>query len=234
MGDAYFFSFADMIEELSPKRTLHHEERPKIRHAFFIAFVLGVSTILTNLFSMGSTGGLKREDHIYPPPDGSVPTPYIRTHSTYSGPALDFNTTSTLNGLNEQSNIVTQSKSTQEAISPDFYIVGFPKCGTTTLLYAFQKHNDTAIPSHEFCTLEKKSYDLTKAVDEMKIALQEMRGSAKLKRGFKCPMGIRDGLGIQRLGKYSPKTKLIVGVRHPVRFFESFYNYRVTEMYNNN
>jgi hypothetical protein len=46
-------------------------------------------------------------------------------------------------------------------------------------------------------------------------------------------MGVRLVRGIQRLSKEFNSTKLIIGVRHPVKFFQSFYNYRVTEMYDN-
>ena len=45
-------------------------------------------------------------------------------------------------------------------------------------------------------------------------------------------MSIRNMNGIQLLNKKVPNTKLIIGVRHPVLFFQSFYNYRVSEMYN--
>lgn len=31
----------------------------------------------------------------------------------------------------------------------DFFIIGFPKCGTTALLYAFRKNNETVIPAVE-------------------------------------------------------------------------------------
>jgi hypothetical protein len=36
----------------------------------------------------------------------------------------------------------TQSK---EKARLDFIVAGFPKCGTTTLLYAFLRHNETRI-----------------------------------------------------------------------------------------
>jgi hypothetical protein len=51
-------------------------------------------------------------------------------------------------------------------------------------------------------------------------------------RGIKCPMAISDTTGIQLISANFRYTKIIVGVRHPVSFFQSFYNYRITEMYN--
>jgi hypothetical protein len=53
-----------------------------------------------------------------------------------------------------------------------------------------------------------------------------------IRRGIKCPMAISDTTGIQLIASNFRYTKIIVGVRHPVLFFQSFYNYRITEMHN--
>ena len=50
------------------------------------------------------------------------------------------------------------------------------------------------------------------------------------KRSFKCPTAIYNYKSLVRLEKLDPKTKLIVGMRHPVHMLQSFYNYRVTEI----
>ncbi len=47
-----------------------------------------------------------------------------------------------------------------------------------------------------------------------------------VRRGIKCPMAIRDTRGIQLISSSFKHTRIIVGLRHPVSLFESFYNYR--------
>ena len=53
-------------------------------------------------------------------------------------------------------------------------------------------------------------------------------------RGYKSPFDITNRLthgrklgAMDYMRQYFPKTKLIVGVRHPIRWFESFYNFRL-------
>jgi hypothetical protein len=49
------------------------------------------------------------------------------------------------------------------------------------------------------------------------------------KTGYKSPHDIVDPKVHQALATYFPNTRLIVGVRHPIHWFESFYNYRIRE-----
>jgi len=44
-------------------------------------------------------------------------------------------------------------------------------------------------------------------------------------RGYKAPNDIRTPAALEALRKYWPETKLIVGLRHPVKWFESYYNF---------
>lgn len=46
-------------------------------------------------------------------------------------------------------------------------------------------------------------------------------------------MAVRNMIGIDRLVRNThTNTKLVIGIRNPVLFFQSFYNYRITELYN--
>lgn len=51
------------------------------------------------------------------------------------------------------------------------------------------------------------------------------------KRGIKCPRDLENEYALGKYTEYLPNTNFLVGMRHPVRWFESFYNFRV---YNNN
>lgn len=52
-----------------------------------------------------------------------------------------------------------------------------------------------------------------------------------LRMGIKCPTNLEVDLALSNYRKFFPETKFIVGLRHPVRWFESFYNFRITNGY---
>lgn len=119
-----------------------------------------------------------------------------------------------------------------------FLVAGYPKAGTTSLLYAFKRHNQTIIPSREVCGVSSRR-GLDKVGRELKEAFATSSGSATTTSssndatiaGVKCPQAISSPPGLQHLVEYAPELKLIVGLRHPVRLFESYYNYRITSMH---
>ena len=45
-------------------------------------------------------------------------------------------------------------------------------------------------------------------------------------RAIKCPRDLEVPLALQNYQTYFPKTDFMVGLRHPVEWFESFYNFR--------
>jgi hypothetical protein len=106
----------------------------------------------------------------------------------------------------------------------DFFVAGFPKCGTTTLLKTFEAHNETVVPPKEECSFSFVNQDDV-AYMHLKDALNTT--NPNVKRGIKCPFGLTTTAAIERLEDWFPSTKLIYGLRHPVYFFQSFYNFRV-------
>jgi hypothetical protein len=115
----------------------------------------------------------------------------------------------------------------------DFIIAGFPKCGTTTLLYALRAHGDTDISSSERCAVANTGLSGDQALEVLNDAAAELSPSPHIKRGIKCPTILRSYKTIARIEQHSPSAKFVVGLRHPIEMLESFYNYRVTEIYNN-
>ncbi|KAL7508248.1 hypothetical protein ACHAXN_008860 [Cyclotella atomus] len=97
----------------------------------------------------------------------------------------------------------------------------------------FAKHPEITMPEKEFCELPAVPDNLTRFIQEThdKVSLAK---STRQKTGIKCPTIIKDAYQIESLMKLSSDTRLIVGVRHPVLWFESFYNYRVKEVYDKN
>jgi hypothetical protein len=51
-----------------------------------------------------------------------------------------------------------------------------------------------------------------------------------IKRGYKNPLDIRAPPSLHYLTQYFPNTTLIIGIRHPVLWFESLYNCKVQNL----
>mmetsp|Transcript_7434 Transcript_7434/g.20621 ORF Transcript_7434/g.20621 Transcript_7434/m.20621 type:complete len:446 (+) Transcript_7434:181-1518(+) len=47
--------------------------------------------------------------------------------------------------------------------------------------------------------------------------------------GIKCPDAVKNFKAIHRLSQHSPNCNIVIGMRHPVLYLQSFYNYRVME-----
>jgi hypothetical protein len=108
----------------------------------------------------------------------------------------------------------------------DFAIVAFPKCSTTYLEF-----NLLNIPSHinfgkhgEICPRnDDDAHKLASLYQKDEL----INDGKKRKNAFKCPNVLYSPSVLYTLQKYFPNTKLIISVRHPVLWFQSFYNFRI-------
>ena len=123
----------------------------------------------------------------------------------------------------------------------DFAVVGFGKCGTTSLLHWLQQKDNTTetttgtlvrAPNYEAQFLRnKRPAQLVRKMYQFGVEEQEARNNNKLLphekivKGFKNPSDIRRPKSRDLLTQYWPQTKLIVTVRHPVEWMVSLYNY---------
>lgn len=140
----------------------------------------------------------------------------------------------------------TTTTTTGEAI--DFLVAGFAKCGTSTLVELLRSLPEVLMPAREVCepfgitVSDLQSHELLKAIEyeqavpagtntngTTSIIPTNTRSSTRQIRGIKCPGGIRRWRTIYRLQQYAPQAKWIIGIRHPVEMFQSYYNYRVAE-----
>lgn len=116
----------------------------------------------------------------------------------------------------------------------DFLVAGFPKCGTTTLLFAFQKHAGIHIGERENCLLARPIQQDDVNLRQLETSLAELDSGNTVNNkllGMKCPDTLNNFKTIHRLSQHSPDCKFVIGVRHPVKMLQSFFNYRVTEIY---
>jgi len=100
----------------------------------------------------------------------------------------------------------------------DFAIIGHPKCATSFTVKWLNSHSEIQMFKDELGDLRRGNpAELVQHMYELPDGI----------RGYKNPTDISHAHVLDYFAKYWPKTKLIVGVRHPILWFESFYNYRV-------
>ena len=101
-----------------------------------------------------------------------------------------------------------------------FFLQGFAKCGTTSM--EANLGSIAPMPISDVCTpLAQSVYYAYKNWPNEYNANNAYLNQTKILRGTKCPKHIG------YLDEYSrslPKTLLIVGIRHPILFYQSFWN----------
>ncbi len=109
-------------------------------------------------------------------------------------------------------------------MTANFGIIGFPKTGTTFLLRKLGKHPEVSMPTGETCVVSTFFLNSTSQIDAAQQSKDERTPTTRY--GFKCPKMIRETALLEQFAPISNETRLVVGVRHPVLWFESFYNFR--------
>jgi hypothetical protein len=105
----------------------------------------------------------------------------------------------------------------------DFVIAGFSKCGTSSLTTWLDGHPQILIPREErFDLIENDPGKLAKRMFKLYKKMATPKGYIQ---GYKQPKDVSFPQTIQAWNRYWPKTKLIVTVRHPVLWFQSFWNF---------
>lgn len=104
----------------------------------------------------------------------------------------------------------------------DFAIIAHPKTATTFTMNWLASHDDMIqMYKREIHALQEgKPADLIRLLYDLKPGYQ-------YKRGYKAPRDIVNAKVLEAMAKYFPQTRLVVGLRHPVLWFESFYNFRI-------
>jgi hypothetical protein len=96
----------------------------------------------------------------------------------------------------------------------DFAILGFAKCGTTTMMNWLNQQKQ-CFPDEMFHLMHQQpARFIERLYNESKTC-------------YKSPNDISQAHVLEYLRQYWPSTRVFVGIRHPVRWFESLYNFRV-------
>ena len=114
-------------------------------------------------------------------------------------------------------------------------VLGFAKCGTTSLLKYLNTEKSSIDLEHERCDAGYSNrYDrnMSTLIHSLYHDLYvPNNGNAAVSRGLKCPKGLVS-LSVVNFDRYFPSTQIIIGVRHPITWFQSYYNYRIRDGHN--
>lgn len=106
----------------------------------------------------------------------------------------------------------------------DFGILGYGKCGTSTMMIWLLEHPEVQAFGKEMSELMK---DLPgQFIRKLYTNLE----AGPYQRGYKAPQDITQRHIMETYIEYWPHAKLILGIRHPVWWFESLYNFRVQNL----
>lgn len=101
----------------------------------------------------------------------------------------------------------------------DFGLVGHAKTATTSLLSLISAHKDVEMFNEEI-------HHLTFGRTGLFVSqMYSLPAGSHFRRGYKAPNDISLAEPRSLLQKYFPNADLVVGLRHPIQWFESFYNY---------
>lgn len=101
----------------------------------------------------------------------------------------------------------------------DFAIVGHSKTATTQHMNWLADHPEVQMYHHEVHSLKNSR------PAEFVSLMYDLKPGSQYKRGYKAPNDIHYDQSMDALRKYWPDAGLIVGVRHPVKWFASYYNF---------
>ena len=105
----------------------------------------------------------------------------------------------------------------------DFIVEGFAKCGTSAVVRTLA-HVTTTMTA-DICVQLRNvmHYNYHNWAEKFGSGVMKYSVEKPLK-GYKCPTSIESSGHMRQVSEHFPKTKLIVGIRHPVRWFGSLLN----------
>jgi hypothetical protein len=115
---------------------------------------------------------------------------------------------------------------------PNFFIVGAPKCGTTSLSFYLREHPNVFFskpkePHHFSTDLSKRKGD----VINRERYLNLFRGANSYKAvGEGSVWYLYSKVAVSKIIQFNPRAKFIVMIRNPVDMFRSLHSYLLTTL----
>lgn len=107
----------------------------------------------------------------------------------------------------------------------DFVIIGEAKCGTSTMMSWLGEHPEVHMYGGEMKHIARGN------VQGAVTWFYKQYTSPYELIGYKNPTELGDLRSHRLIRENFPQARLVVGLRHPVRWFESMYNYRIQNGY---
>jgi hypothetical protein len=100
-----------------------------------------------------------------------------------------------------------------------FSIVGFPKTGTSTLMFHLRDHPEIHMFPHERCELSYNQH--VHLIEDMYRQFPPaVNASRRFVKGIKCPVELESTqIALRNYQRYFPTTDFVVGIRHPIRWY---------------
>ena len=119
-------------------------------------------------------------------------------------------------------------KNSQRAL-PDFMIVGFPRCGTTSLWTYLNQHPRIYAPKDKELHFFSIRYDSSLKNYLLDFPTKEEKNKKKLSVFEASPDYILDPKAMERIKTHLPKIKMIISLRNPIDQIYSQYQKFVTQ-----
>lgn len=112
------------------------------------------------------------------------------------------------------------------AVTPNFFIVGAPKCGTTALYEYLRPHPSIFMPRHKephYFASDLGTYPFIKTLDDYR-RLFDGAGPQHLRVGEASVYYLRSATAIANIRAFNPDAKLIAMFRNPVEMVHSLHS----------
>ena len=96
----------------------------------------------------------------------------------------------------------------------DFALIGHPKTATTFHLNWLHGHEQVQAYNHELHSLQQGK------PAELVSQMYALSAGKQYKRGYKAPRDIMNPKALRAIAKFWPETKLVVGLRSPILWFQ--------------
>lgn len=106
----------------------------------------------------------------------------------------------------------------------DFAVVGFAKCGTTFLSHTLL-HDVAYFGNKEGAEVHDLRFGKVAKFKDRYMNLSKKQDDRLF--AFKAPETLQSVLALRNVRQHFPSTNFIITMRHPVKWFESFYNFRL-------
>ena len=183
-----------------------------------VVVVLGLSIFFTQLYFLRvAMWRLDRVQSSITSIDADFQTSMVLDQSASNPRGTSYSPLKNIDSLTE--NKLSNPGSIHENYSNllHYAIIGHPKTASTFTASWLAAHPELKADKEEIYHLQDKN---------LEKFIAYLRQLPQGKRGYKAPRDIVQVHTLGYLGKHFPQTRLIVGVRHPVNWFQSYYNYR--------